>query len=86
MIAAEEGKVAMGKIMKDHGGHEKNFGFYPKSSWNSLKGFKQISGMVRYVFWKIYANDLIMIGKNIRCMAKFQGIGIIMIGLRYSLK
>jgi len=50
MIGAEDGEVAMGKIMKDHGGHEKNFGFYPKSNWNSLKGFKQGSGMVRGVF------------------------------------
>lgn len=30
MIAAEEGEVAMGKIMKDHGGHEKNLGFSPR--------------------------------------------------------
>ena len=38
--------------MKDSGGHKKNYGFYPKSGWNPLKGFKQKSGMIRCVFEK----------------------------------
>lgn len=51
MTGDENGEVTMGKIRKDHGGHEENSGFYPKSNCNPLKGFKQGSGMMRCVFF-----------------------------------
>ena len=51
MTGDENGEVTMGKIRKDHGGHEENSGFYPKSNCNPLKGFKQGSGMIRCVFF-----------------------------------